>query len=481
MKKLLIAFLMLVAIGTQAQYTTPGTAVNWNFDSLSNASNAVTKSGSTYQVNQNILLSLTDTLRIDSNIIVEFGSNVELEVLGSFISNPKDSAVLTATNSNQVYDQIRIDDSDGSYFNHTIFEYGGGLNVLNSDFTVENCVFRFNDANNDGAIDLFRSDLLIQNNHFYQNQGPAINSGANIASAPIVLNNRIEGNVANGGNKSQINFGATGTDTLIIKGNTIIGQYSNAGGVAIFPLGGAITIIDSNIIDGNRYGIAQLNSNNWSQISRNQISNNNTQGNPNLGGSGINFNGDASNKSIISENEIYGNLWGITIQNTAKPNIGDLRSASYNVGLNEIYNNNNGGNEYNIFNNTPDSIYAQNNIWNYANLTAVENTISHKPDDPSLGYVRYTPINALITALEEKSKANSSTKLYPNPSNSQFTVASDFDVHRIDWFNLEGKLVRSDKQTGLRKVELEENELKGQFFIRITGKNRTVVKKLLLK
>ena len=481
MRNLFILLGILFSFQLSAQYTTAGTSLNWNFDSLANHSTAVSKNGNTYQVTQDIVISLTDTLRIDSNIRVELGNNIELEILGSFISNPKDSAILTAINPSQVYDQIRFDGSDNSYFNKTTFEYGGGLNVLSSNFTVENCVFQFNEAGNDGAIDLFRSNLIIRNNRFIDNQGPAISSGANIASAPQIINNYIESNVANGGNKSQINFGTTGSDTLIIKGNTIKGQYTNAGGIAIFPIGNVYAVIDSNVIDSNRYGIALLNANIWASVSRNIISNNNIQNNPNLGGSGINVMGNNSTTPIISENKIYGNLWGITIQNTAKPNIGDLRPASYNVGLNEIYNNGNGGSLYNIFNNTPDSIYAQNNIWNYPNLQDVENTISHKTDDPNLGYVLYTPVSALITSLSEQVQTNEELTIYPNPSEGNMTLKSSFKVYELAWYNLKGQLVQTNQVDGSKQLRINETNLKGYYILKVVGKNQQAFKQLILE
>jgi parallel beta-helix repeat protein len=481
MKKIILVPLTVMTIICFGQYTTPASGVNWTFDSLAANSSAVSRSGNSFQVTQDIVISATDTIRVDSNLTISLGNAIEIEVLGALRVNPIDSAIFTASNTSQLYAQIRIDGSNGSYFNNTTFEYGGGLNVLNSDFIVENCTFRFNEAGNDGAIDLFRSDLTIRNNVFIDNQGPAISSGANIASAPQIINNRIERNVANGGNKSQINFGATGTDTMVIKGNTINGYYDNAGGIAIFPIGVVNVVIDSNVIDSNRYGIALLNANIKSVISNNQITKNDIQGSPNLGGSGINYNGDATNQSVVSNNIISGNLWGITIQNSAKPNLGDLRAATYNVGLNEIYNNGNGGNEFNIFNNTPDSIYAQNNIWNYSTIQDVENTISHKPDDPSLGYVNYTPVAQLVTKLTEQSKIKSATTLYPNPSNGSFNIEAEYKIEVIEWYNLQGKLVNRNLIGGEKTIRFSESKMKGQYFIKLIGKETSEVKSLILK
>lgn len=190
--------------------------------------------------------------------------------------------------------------------------------------------------------------------------------------------------------------------------------------------------------------------------------------------------GASTVKAIISRNEITGNLWGITIQNSAKPNIGDTRTGSYNIGLNEIYANGNGGTEYNIYNNTPDSIYAQNNIWNYPNLQSLENTIFHKTDNPNLGFINYLPINQLVTKLIEEIDLKSSTTLYPNPSSGQFSINAEYDILAVEWYDLQGRLIRTDK-VNAKYYKSEGIELSGQYLIKVIGKNQSEVKRLILK
>ena len=481
MRYLILFSTFLISINlTIAQYNSPNNSLNWNLDSLVKySSGAIIKNATNYQVLQDVLISATDTISINQNERIEFAFDIELEIQGSLIINPTDSVVITAIDSTQLYKPLRFDGSNSSYFNKCIIEYGGGFNVLNSNFTIENSEFRYNADGSSGAIDLFRSNLIIRNNYIHDNVGPAISSGANIASAPQIISNRIVNNVSGGSNKSQINFGTSGNDTIKILKNTIIGSHTNAGGIAVLAIGSFQAQIDSNLINNNRYGIAILSSPSHTIISRNTITDNDIQNNPNLGGSGINFNGNSNNKAIISENTISGNLWGITIQGTAKPNIGNLRSSDYNIGKNYFGSNGNGGNLYNIYNNTPDSIFAQNNRWEAANLTALENTISHKVDNSSLGYVLYTPVFQLITALPSLSKAADNFIIYPNPSSGLVNLAVPEFVNAFTLYirDISGRIIHQKMLQNEKRNTVNIDGLPGVYFVElIFGQERRIQK-----
>ncbi len=271
-------------------------------------------------------------------------------------------------------------------------------------FLIDSCIIRYNTLNSSfasGAISFFRSNSIVSNCQIFRNRRAAIVSGANIASSPQILNNNIYENDVDNANVPQINFGATGSDPMIIRGNTITGLYIMSGGISFLPVGSIPNaIIENNIIKKNRYGIAIAGGSSNIYINNNIIDSNNIQGNPNLGGSGINFNGSATQNSIVTRNIIRGNLWGITIQGTAKPNLGDLSSPdTTDIGLNEIYDNMNTGAIYDLYNNTPDPIKAENNYWGTGNVDSVEAHIFHNPDNPSLGVVDYLPLRSIVLNL----------------------------------------------------------------------------------
>ena len=408
MKKFLILALLITVTNAYSNYTTPGTGKNWNLDSLVFYSGGnVTFSSGNYLINDTINITATDTIKVLTNAVMKFGTGVFIDIFGVLIINAPDSARITAQDTTLKFLGLKFEDqSDGSILKNMIFEFGNAIRMLDCNILIDNCTIRFNTLNSafssGGAVSFFRSNSVVSNSRIYRNRRAAITSGANIASSPQILNNLIYENDLDNANVPQINFGATGTAPTIIRGNTIIGGPIMSGGISFLPVGSIPNlIIENNIIKKNRYGIAIAGGNSNVYINNNVIDSNNIQGNPTLGGSGINFNGSATQSSIVTRNIIRGNLWGITIQGTAKPNLGDLSSAdTTDAGLNQIYNNSNTGQIFDLYNNTIDPIKAENNYWGTGIVDSVEAHIFHQPDNSSLGFVDYLPLRAAKVDLK---------------------------------------------------------------------------------
>lgn len=406
MKKLFILLALFLISESYANYTTPGTGVSWNLDSLvNNSSGSVTVSGSDYFFNDTLTISSSDTIKILTNVIMKFKTGVFIDINGILIVNPPDSAKITAQDTTLKFLGLKFEDlSDGSVLKKLIMEYGNAIRMLDCNILIDSCTLRYNTLSSSfssGAISFFRSNSIVSNCRIFRNRRAAIVSGANIASSPQILNNIIYENNSDNANVPQINFGATGSAPMIIRGNTITGLFTNCGGISFLPVGSIPNaIIENNIIKHNRYGIAIAGGNSNIYINNNIIDSNNIQGDPNLGGSGINFNGSATQNSIVTRNIIRGNLWGITVQSTAKPNMGDLSSPdTTDIGLNQIYGNGNSGQIYDLYNNTVDSLKAENNYWGTPDLDSVEAHIFHKPDNASLGKVDYLPVASVRLRL----------------------------------------------------------------------------------
>jgi len=494
-----LLLLLLFATAVYAGYSTPGAGKSWNLDSLvAYSGGSVTYSSGIYFFNDTLSVSQSDTLKVLINTTVKIAPVGVFNVYGTLIINPPDSVKITALDTTQRFYEMRLDDlSEASILKKMIFEYSmNGIRLFNTNPLIDSCIIRYNCANNSSttapAINLFYSDVIISHCKIYRNYKVAIGGGANIPNAPQILYNEIyENNIANS-NVSQINLGTSGFGITVIKGNIIRGLYINAGGIATLPIGSLIINIENNIITHNRYGIALQNANTNALIRGNVIDSNSIQGLPLLGGSGINFNGNSTLTAVVSRNFIRGNLWGITIQSTAKPNLGNLsNSDTSDNGYNYIYGNSNSDTNYDLYNNTPDSIKAENNFWGTSNTDTVEAHIFHHPDNPALGYVDYLPIYIPVAVWETQNKIPSGYKLYdiyPNPFNPSAVIKYDIPelshvtVKIFDVTGREVKLIENDlKQPGTYEVMFDGGHLSsGVYFCRIEAGRFVDSKKIVL-
>lgn len=439
MKKNFLAVLSLIlGMAIQAQYITPGTGVNWNLDDLvANSGGVVTPEPSgQYTINSDLTISNNDTLSILTSEEINVAEEVLITIKGALITNPEESGLVFFNALNDHYLGFRFEDNGGSILSHAYFRKAGGIDLVNADIQFNNCDFtEFDQGNSTGTIDLFQSSPVISGCTFTNNSGPAVMSGANSASSPQISDCQIMFNVLSNANMPQINLGTSATDSIRIINCEIIGdpEMIMSGGIAITTLaGGSIKArIEGNIIKNNRYGITAYGYNIGSVIKNNEITDNSTQNLPMQGGSGINFWGNATNQSIVTGNIITGNLWGITIQSAAQPNLGQLEGEIYNPGMNQIFGNGNSGEIYDLYNNTPNPIMAENNYWGTLDPDSVEMHIFHQPDDPTLGLVDYLPLFYPPVAIFENEAGNKFEiieSIYPNPAEDHFFVTFNSKV-----------------------------------------------------
>jgi hypothetical protein len=497
MIKYLLIFLAVLNTTIYSDYNTPGNYKSWTLDSLvTYSAGSVTFSGGAYLFNSTISISETDTLKIKTNATVKLASSIIFNIYGTIIINPPDSVKLTSNDTTNKFTEMRLDSlSDASVLKKMIFEYSyNGIRLFDTNPLIDSCIIRYNCGGNTSttapAINLFRANPVISNCRIFRNYKVAIGGGSNIANAPQIINNIIyENNIANG-NVSQINLGQSGTGTTLIKGNTIRGLYTNAGGIATLPIGTLNIIIENNIIKNNRYGIAIQNATTTAIIRGNIIDSNNIQGNPMLGGSGINFLGTSTLTAIVTRNFIRWNLWGVTIQNTAKPNLGNLNNSdTSDNGFNYIYGNFHNDTIPDLYNNTPDSIWAENNFWGTGNPALIEQHIFHKPDNPALGFVDYLPIYIPVSVNSNSTiiSGYSLSDAYPNPFNPEtiikFSIPGNEKV-TLEVFDINGRFVRSLLNSRLNKgtysINFSADGLaSGIYFYRLSAGNFSETKKLI--
>ncbi len=484
----MLSFLFFFATILQlaAQYTTPNTGVDWTLDDVAIASpTTITISGSTYTLLENITVSANDILRIPTDLTLQIEVGVRITVFGSFLVEAN-AITITAVNQASLYDGFRFEEFSEINIQNTTIEYGGGLQVLTEDFVLNNSVLQFNGAGvaTGGVVALSRGIPVITNNQFLFNATPAISSAANTQVSAFIFNNYIEGNNQANNNRPQINMGATRTlDTLKIIQNTIIGDRTKeqTGGIAVANLaGGALrVIIENNTIIDNRYGITIVGPNAFGRIINNTIEDNNTQNNPNLGGSGINLNAPTGGQEIIaSGNKIRRNLWGVTLQGQSNANFGDDQE---NPGLNVFSENGNSGEFFALYNNTPNVLFAKNNCWvegGEGTLAEAETVIFHQMDDNTLGEVIFDPINCEVLGLNDVAIEN--FVFYPNPASNTITFDNVNAFEKLEIFGMQGNLI-SKQNIVYRTNTISLSLPSGLYFTRFSNEKTQVIRKLLVK
>ncbi len=443
-----LALLVLTFFTANAQYTSPGAGNNYNPDSLVNLSSGavVLDSPGYFRITQDIFISRTDTLSVLAPAVLKIDSGVLIEIEGviKVYGDLNDRVLITASDTTKNFKGITIDSSSASVIRYAEISFGGGIRLLDTDMDISNVIFyKNNRAHSTNTINLFRSSPYISQCTFISNIGSAIGGGVNIANAPQIMDCRFYFNNTQNDNRPQINLGASGPNSTLISNCHIEGLYTMAGAISLFGIGEVNAIVENNTIVNNRYGIALMGSNNRTIVRDNIIENNNIQNDPMLGGSGINVFGDTTNLAMISGNYFAGNLWGITIQGNARPNIGQT---GINEGNNEFINNGNGGVTYAIYNNTPEFIYAENNKFeNFTLLTEVESVVFHQNDSAALGFVDFDPFVGQVNPVGVETDKTQAFTLYPNPASGSIQLKGiDLNVSGVvNVFDLQGVKVMS--------------------------------------
>lgn len=173
------------------------------------------------------------------------------------------------------------------------------------------------------------------------------------------------------------------------------------------------------------------------------------------------------------------NLWGITIVSGGNVNIGklcvDSTDSEFNPGLNVFVNNGNNGILYDLYNNSPNTIYAQGNTWNVEvqDSVSIEEVIYHKNDDPNLGEVifMYHPDNVYTDDFY-----NSEFNYFINNNKIYFY---DQIPSNINIYNINGSIVYSINNNTNNIISLE-NIMPGIYILNILSNNKEYNSKIII-
>lgn len=473
-----------------AQYTSPNTGITLRLDDIvTNAPNTLTFNNGIYTLSQNLTIAQNDTFIIDSNAEIHINADVSITIAGNFNANATQIKI-TATNQATPYNTITFQEFSNVYLKNVTIDYGKGIRASSGNFEMQSCAMSYHKQGStaSSAIAFSQGSPIVNNSRFTFNDYPALSSGANQLVSAIITNNYIEGNNISNGNRPQLNMGPSGADTLRIVGNTIKGNrvLTRTGGISSSSLLGVTNRarIENNIITDNRYGINFQGATSSGVIKGNIIENNNTENNPNLGGSGISVSAAGTSpimNVIISNNQIRGNLWGITVIDQARINLGNTDPENFNQGKNVFSSNGNNGATYALYNNTAFPISATNNCWIEGNDSPtpqeVEDVIGHQVDLPTLGFVTFTPYGCETLSTEDKQISKFS--IYPNPSSGKFNFVLN-ENGTIEIYNTNGQQLIS------KKISAGENNIQidlpsGLYILRTKTESKNFNNKLIIK
>ncbi|MDO5510063.1 MAG: T9SS type A sorting domain-containing protein [Weeksellaceae bacterium] len=435
-----------------AQYTTPGNGNSYSLTDLVEISNGVViDTNDAYLLNSDLTIAANDTLYITEDGVWNINPDVLITVFGAFITQPPQEFTIRSSAEGTHFQGIRFEDGSHAHIFQTKILYGGGVRVLSDDFYMSHSEVSHQIAgvSTGGAISFSYGQPYVGYSKLSMNDMPAFSSGANSSVGARFYNNVLEYNTMLNQNRPQINMGASGVnDTIFIVNNTIIGLRDNtmAGGISASSLLGIENTvhIEGNIIRDNRYGITVAGAASKGVIFDNIIEDNDTQNNPAQGGSGISLNatGEPSMDIIVHGNQIRRNLWGITVINQARINLGDGTAES--PGENIFAENGNGGDIYALYNNTAHDIEAQNNCWiegQDSTAEQVEEVIVHQLDIDNLGLVNFTPF-LCSTLSTEDTNLMQKVQISPNPA-KEFFVISNAAQSKYEIYDMSGKVLQN--------------------------------------
>ncbi len=484
-----------------AEYATPGTSRAWTMDSLVvHSGGAVTGGNHSYRIWQSVTVSATDTLRIaagDSLLFADQSGNVLLKVNGILYAEgvPGDSILFSSLNKYYGdYGGIEFRNStsaEPSRLSFCIIEYAKrGVKAVDAHPQISDCTIRHS---GDAAVDLVGSHAVIRRTRFIHNRRYTVKM--TLGSSPLLEDNYFaDNNFENSSPYVFITVGLQGTNSPVIRGNTLIGGADKSGGIVIWGQSGAK--IEHNLVENCAYGILCYGSGANPLIRKNILLNNSINPDTVYFGFGIACNG--ANQPVISGNSISGHFYGVAIVNGAQPDLGNLSNAdTTDDGRNRFLGNGIGSRKYELYNNNPLPIMAEGNWWGTDNPDSIEARIVHQPDNPAYGWVDYDPfLTADPTGISRSGPVVSKFALltnYPNPFNGETIIELKLKMHRrviLSVYDLLGRevtrLLDDVLPVGSYRIPWQGKDRSGRalasgvYICRLTVDNNYVARKMLL-
>jgi len=330
------------------------------------------RAASPYLLIADVLVSAGDTLIIESNATVDMGSQYQLRIEGLLIATEAHIG-----NGGELF-------AAGGHLVFTSCEFNGltsGIRIYGGRAEIEACLI---DSTAGTGVTFSGADSSFVYNSRIMNSG---DYGIKIrtSNAVEVVRNTFSGNSTNDFNHPALFIDSASPE--IIEHNII--EDNHAQGIGVWSLvSTAHPTIRHNIIRRNFTGITLVDA--LAFIENNTIVANYVEGNINSG-AGI-YAGYSNSTPIVMSNYIAGNYYGVSNILNANCNLGDMINDypgddGLNIFLNNIVD---GGETWNIWNDTPNQLLAQNNYWPGMLLSDVDATLWDNEEGG--GEILYEPI-----------------------------------------------------------------------------------------
>lgn len=331
------------------------------------------RQGNPYRLTANCVVGFGDTLIIGNGVQIDLDSTFEFRVQGVLLA----SGAFFYNGGT-----IRGDNGQLEMDNCAFMGLGGGIKIISGSARLHGCDIE-NTA--ETGISFSNTDSSYIRYSFIGNSG---DYGIKILQSDDVevYKCMLRGNSVNDSNHPALFIDSCSPQ--IIEQNFI--ENNHGQGIGVWTLTSiAAPVIKGNFIRGNFTGITLVSA--PAYILNNIIVANYQEGNSNSG-AGI-YAGYGSSVGIIMGNYIGGNYYGVSIINSANPNLGDMvNDYPGDDGLNLFCDNTFDGQTWHIWNNTSSPIMAQNNYWLGLDLDEVDATLYDNEEGG--GEILFQPIYA---------------------------------------------------------------------------------------
>ncbi len=465
------AFLMALGVASSAwAYQTPNEGTTYTLQALSEISDSgISAFNDGYLLSEDLTVSDQDEFQLQSRDRLYISDGIVVTVEGNALFNPEETAYILPKNEEALPGGFKL--SGKATLKNLDIQGGGFMYFGTEPLIVEDCTFtNINDALSGYGVIVLSGQSVgsrIANCTFKDCVPSAINTPSNLGVAMTIEGNTIENVSTSNQLRPFINIASPLEGEVVIRDNVLIGaKLEKPGGIGVSNMlnmvGDNKVLIENNKVTDCSWGLNLVGGMNVRVIGNEVISNRwDTDDN---GGIAVTMYSMAAYPlEVYAEgNRFEDNKWGPCAVIGSICNFGktdDENAEDYNPGNNVFVNNHftNSANEEvkcDIANSTPNTMYAQGNVWNDAQTAeeAAATIFNNVVDPAKYGPIVYDPIRTEV-----------GVKCLP--SNRMPVISGQVEIYTLD-----GRLIMNADASAIDQLE------SGAYIIRCGKISQKIVK-----